>query len=165
MRKVAVQEFLRNGGTLSDLERDYHIHVKRHKDYNNLVLLKYSIDTPMGEEISQDCRGIILDENDNWKIVCFPYRKFFNYGEGHATQIDVNTMKVYEKLDGSLMTLYWYDNKWHVASSGTPDASGNINESDKTFADLFWKVWSQLNYIFPTNRDMCYMFELMTGHN
>lgn len=165
MIKIAVQEFLRAGGQLSELESKYSIHVKRHKQYNNLVLLKYSIDSPMGEEIVQDCRGIILDENDNWKIVCFPYRKFFNYGEGFAAKIDVNTMKVYEKLDGSLMTLYFYDNRWHVASSGTPDASGNINESDKSFADLFWDTWRALNYKLPIDRNICYMFELMTNNN
>jgi hypothetical protein len=104
-----------------------------------------------------ECRGIILDANDNWNIVCYPYKKFFNYGEPNAginslnirtrrvyfnyvsyhfrfsmffilllffslvAEIDWNSAVVTEKLDGSLVTLYWYQNGWQVSSTGTPD--------------------------------------------
>ena len=37
--------------------------------------------------------------------------------------IDWGTARVYEKLDGSLMTLYRYGGAWQVASSGLPDGS------------------------------------------
>lgn len=30
-------------------------------------------------------------------------------------------MKIYEKQDGSLAFLYYYDQQWHVASSTIPD--------------------------------------------
>lgn len=167
MKKVAVQEFLRNGGTLEELQEKFKILVKRHGEFPNLVLLKYhSIESPMEEEIVQDCRGIILDESDNWKIVCFPYRKFFNFGEPLAAKIDIRTATVYEKLDGSLMTLYFYKGDWRVASSGTPDANGNVNGANHTFADLFWRVWKQLEYnLSDLDSSYCYMFELMTNEN
>jgi hypothetical protein len=172
MPKVAVQEFLRNGGTLEQLQERFSILVKRHGEFPNLVLLKYhSIDSPMNEEIAQDCRGIILDEADNWKIVCFPYRKFFNFGEPFAATLDVRTMKVYEKLDGSLMSLHWYRGKWRVSSSGSPDASGNVNGSEKTFAQLFWEVFDLLQYRLPAVNSQTdgsvinYFFELMTNEN
>ena len=169
---MLVQQFLQNGGTLADLESRYGIDAKRHGKYPNLVLLKYNqIESPMGEPIVQECRGLILDENDSWKVISRPFDKFFNIEEGHAAKIDWSTARVYEKLDGSLMTLYWYRNAWEVSSSGSPDASGPVNnDSSMTFADLFWKVWEEKGYRLPTQPDpedeyYSYMFELMTPYN
>lgn len=163
-----VVSFLRNGGTLSDLEAKYAIKLNRHKKYPNLVLLKYNqIDSPMGERIVQECRGLILDESDNWNIVCRPFDKFFNYGEGHAAEIDWPSASVMEKFDGSLATLYYYDNAWRVATSGTPDASGDVNGFGFSFEELFWKTFRDLNYELPdpSLKNFCFMFELMTHYN
>ena len=141
---LKVQEFLANN-TLVDLERAYAIKAKRGLKHPNLVSLKYSmIESPMHERIVQECRGIILDEADNWKVVCRGFDKFFNYGEGHAANIDWRTARVQEKVDGSLMMLYFYKGEWHVASSGTPDAYGNIQSSVLTFADYFWQIYGTL---------------------
>lgn len=164
-------KFIRTEGLTALCER-FHITVKRHGVYPNLVQLKYSqIDSPMGERIVQECRGLILDEADDWRVVAFPYTKFFNHGEGHAAPIDWSTAKVYEKLDGSLMTLYYYRDKWHVASSGLPDAGGPVcGAYPGTFADLFWQTWNALGYQLPvpmtdTPFETCFMFELMTPYN
>lgn len=165
-----VIEYIRTKG-LESLKNDLAINIKRHSEYDNLVMLKYNqIESPMANPIVQKCRGIILDEADDWRIVSYPYDKFFNYGEGHAAKIDWSSARVYEKLDGSLMTMYFYDGKWQVASSGLPDASGEVMGTDTTFRELFWKVWDKLEYsLFPTNdpkvTDLCFMFELMTPYN
>ena len=154
------------GKSLEQLEDEFHIGATRHGKYPNLVLLKYSqIDSPMSERIVQECRGIILDEADNWKPVCVPYFKFFNHGDPKATLIDWKTATVYEKLDGSLVTLYWYDGAWQVSSSGMPDAAG-ATDSGKTFAELFWETFNALGYRLPSRgSDRCAMFELMTPYN
>lgn len=159
-----VQRFLRTQ-PLEALTEQYAIKAKRHGQHPNLVLLKYSqIDSPMGERIVQECRGLILDEADDWRIVSAPYWKFFNHGEIHAASVDWATARVYEKLDGSLMTLYWHDGCWYVASSGTPDASGPT-DGFCTFAKLFWETWNALGYAMPRTTDHCFMFELMTPAN
>lgn len=64
----------------------------------------------MDVEICQECRGLILDEDDNWKAICYPYKKFFNYNEplGKAIKMNWTDVNVYEKIDGSLATLYLY---------------------------------------------------------
>src|SRR5271154_4502894 len=98
-----VQKFLRDGGTLDVLVEKFVLDIRRHPEYPNLVLLKYSqIDSPFSEEIVRECRGIILDQKNNWNVVCFSMLKFFNHGEGHAAPIDWSTAKVREKIDGSL---------------------------------------------------------------
>lgn len=162
------QEFLRSGGTLKQLTDDFSIDVKYHGLYPNLVTLKYSmIDSPMSIPIVQECRGIILNQKD-WSVVAWPFKKFFNYGESLAAPIDWTSARVLEKLDGSLMILYWHCNQWHVATSGTPDAMGPVNSlANITFKDLFWKVWHEKGYKTPHPKlsSLTFMFELMTPFN
>src|SRR5690606_23780909 len=109
------------------------------------------------------------DAADNWRVVARPFDKFFNIGEEHAAQIDWDSAAVLEKLDGSLMILYYYAGDWRVASSGTPDASGNPHNSMlfASFADLFWHTFHIEKYDVPPTslRDWTFMFELMTPHN
>jgi len=157
--------YLRQHG-LDRLQAEYAIKVNRHTRHPHLVMLKYDqIRSPMSERIVQECRGLILDEAREWAIVSFPYLKFFNYGEGAAAPIDWSTARVLEKLDGSLMTLYFYDGEWHVASSGVPDACGTANGCAKLMRELFWDTWNELAYRLPQDTGFVYMFELMTRHN
>jgi hypothetical protein len=129
-------------------------------------MLKYSqINSPMAEPIVQQCRGIILDEARDWAVVSYPFDKFFNYGEPNAAKIDWPSAKVFEKLDGSLMSLYWHAGAWRVASSGTPDAGGPAHDSGITFAELFWQTWNTMGYRLPDDPNMTFMFELMTPLN
>lgn len=126
-----------------------------------------------------------------WEIVMLPYTKFFNFGESLAAKLDwTQPVTVTEKSDGSLMTIYWYEGKWHVASQGKPDASGKVTclgvsvclffgftiyfrqqaprltdeEYQKlpTYAEVFWKIWNDLGYKLPSEEDrhLCFMFEL-----
>lgn len=165
---MLVQDYLRSN-SVEALAQAYGISATRHKKYNNIVLFKYDqIESPHADSIVIECRGLILDEADNWKVICRPYDRFFNYEEGCAAKIDWSTARVYDKLDGSLMKLYWYDNAWQVSSSGSPDASGPVNNnSAKTFADLFWETFSALGYKLPQTSlsEFTFMFELMTPEN
>ncbi len=143
---------------------------KRHPTYNNLVQLKYSqIESPSNHPLVVESRGIILDENDGWKAVALPFFRFFNLGDAAAAQIDWSKAVMTEKLDGSLIIMYFYDGKWNVATSGTPDASGQVNGYPWTFGELFWDTFHKaglslepLEYFDP---NYTFMFELMTPYN
>ena len=154
-----VVRFLRDGGTLADLLTSRGITTKRHGAHGNLVLLKYNqIESPMADPLVQECRGIVLDEADGWRVVSRSFDKFFNHGEGHAAEIDWSTAQVQEKVDGSLITVYSYRGGWHAATTGTPDGCGNVHGNDaggewsprpniawplpQTFADYFWQTLS-----------------------
>lgn len=122
---MLTQDFLRSGGILKDLETRFAIKANRSLVHPSLVLLKYDqIDSPMGERLVQECRGLILDEADNWRVVSRSFDKFFNAGEGHAAAIDWSTAQVQEKLDGSLCVLYHYAGAWRVQTSGHPRRRG-----------------------------------------
>lgn len=103
----------------------YFIKTKRHEQYKNLVLFKYEqLNSPFENPVVQgslqaisqsyelpiDARGIVLDENNGWAPVVFPYTKFFNFGESLAAKLDWSKpVKVTEKSDGSIMTVYCYN--------------------------------------------------------
>lgn len=162
---LLVQEFL-HSHTLAELDEKYHIHARRHGEFPNLVQLKYDqIESPMGEPIVQQCRGIILDEADGWRVVAYPMGKFFNAEEGHAAPIDWATAVVQEKVDGSLILLYHYRDGLRVATSGMPDAAGDVNGLGLSFSKLFWDAWSESGWRLPADRDYTYMFELTSPWN
>ena len=175
MPDLAIQQLLRQSG-LAGLE-GLAIKTRRHGVFGNLVCFKYNQRlSPMTEEAVQEARGLILDEDRDWAVTSMSFRKFFNAEEPLAAEIDWATASVEEKLDGSLMALYWYDNAWQVQSSGTADAAGNVvqdirsTNQDLTYRELFWKTWDQLGYVLPPSPDKLgttytFSFELMTPHN
>jgi len=164
-----LQAALRSGTeTLESLTSKFYIKVKRHGTYPSLAMCKYDqINSPMAEPLVQECRGIIFDEADNWRIVARPFDKFFNVQEPLAATIDWATARVQEKLDGSLAIVFFYDQKWNMATSGTPDASGPVGDHGMTFKELFWKVWKECEYDQKSWLDpkWTYMFELCTPFN
>ena len=148
---------------------DLHLVVKEATD-GHRVLFKYDmIDSPLGHPICQEARGLILDRGDNWKVISWPFKKFFNLGEGHAAPIDLATARVLEKVDGTCITCYQWDGKWRVQTLGMIDADGAVNNvfPPTTFAELFYRVLgvcscdldAVLNPIFT------YTFELATPYN
>lgn len=162
---LTTQTFLRQFDTpmlaLSELKTRYGIKANFHTKHPNLVQVKYDqIESPMKSEIVQECRGLILDMNDDWNIVAYPFKKFFNHGEHHAAKIDWLTARFWEKIDGSLMFVYWYAGEFHVASSGLPDASGEVSDSTTTFSELFWKTWNEMGYEMPREKRVTYIFEM-----
>lgn len=166
---LEVQRFLRSGGTVDGLLKTYAIKSRRHPVFPNLVLLKYDqIASDFSSQIVRECRGLILDESEDWRVVCRSFDKFFNHGEGHAAPIDWSTARVQEKLDGSLCNLYHYAGDWHVATSGSPDAGGQVHDEDGlTFAEYFWQTFSSVAYNLPRPgfNEMVLSFELMGPKN
>lgn len=156
-----------NEDRIKGLEERYAIKAKQHPKYPNLWLFKYSqIDSLMSERIVQECRGIILDETNNWRVVSRAFDKFFNHGEGHAAPIDWTTAVVQEKVDGSLCVVYPYDGKWHVATSGSPDAGGDVHGTERTFADYFWKTFEAQQGKLPSvDSEACFYFEITGPDN
>lgn len=137
---------------------------------DNLVLLKYrQLDADWTKPATLECRGIIL-ERGTWKVVAYPYDKFFNLGEGYAAKMDWESTVWYTKLDGSLMNLYYYKGEWRVQTSGTIDADTGSNHISMTFADLFWKAVTDMygcrtKFLLLLDTNKNYMFELCTPWN
>jgi RNA ligase len=67
------------------------------------------------DEVTLMCRGLVTDNEGN--IVATPFQKFFNIEEGKFEPTE--TFEVWEKMDGSLLIVFWYEGKWIVASRGS----------------------------------------------
>lgn len=161
---MIVNDFLRKYG----LERLVEVTKCKVRRDGDLVMLNYDqIKSPMDMELVQACRGIILDSSQDWKIVSWPYNKFFNHGEAHAATVDWSSAVVSEKLDGSMMTMYRHGGKWRVASNGSPTAGGTLAGGRVlTFHDLFWKTYQDAyGQVEVKTQDACFMFELTSPYN
>lgn len=166
---LELQKYLREHGeeaAFKHFRDELHLAVKESPD-GKRVLFKYDqIDSPMGNPICQEARGLILDRSDNWKVLSWPFRKFFNYGEGHAAKIDLKTARVLEKVDGTCITLYFFDGKWRIQTLGMLDAEGEINNSfpPMLFSELFKRTLGddKFEYLDP---NFTHTFELATPFN
>lgn len=142
-----------------------------YSECGRLVSLKYDqTESPMGEEIVQQCRGMVVDVISG-VVLAWPYNKFWNHGEARAANVDWDSAWCLEKLDGSLMQLFWDphpDCGWSVASSGHPTAGGSFgNHESMTFSDAFWQLFTSNGYSLPDAqwRDTTFMFELCALEN
>lgn len=106
------------------------------KEEGNYVLFKYNqLDSDFYNPIVREARGIIIDI-DRIAPVCWAFNKFGNYGEGYADEIDWSTARVQEKVDGSIIKV-WYDHGWHVSSNSRIDAyAAVLDQSGVTIGDL-----------------------------
>lgn len=141
------------------------------KEKGDLILLKYNtIEADWTKSALYDCRGIILDKADNYKVVAYPYRKFFNLEEGYAAKINWANAVVFDKEDGSLITLWYYKGEWRLSTSGTIDADTTSNGAEYTFAELVWNTVASMYgskeaFLAKLNPEYNYMFELCTPWN
>ena len=150
----------------------YNLKIAEDNDY---VIFKYNqIDSDFNEEICKEARGLILDSRNNFKVVRMAFKKFFNLGESHAAKINWDTAVASEKIDGSIMSVWYARGAWHLSTNGTIDAfKAPLNGIGpyKNFGELFTSVmpldffegehfgknWADLN--------LCFTFELVSPFN
>lgn len=80
--------------------------------------------------VTETCRGLIVDEDLN--IVARPFKKFYNYEEllHMNTEIPKEEFEVYEKLDGSLGILYFWQDKAYIATRGSFTSTMALHATD-----------------------------------
>ena len=166
---LKVQEFLRNGGTLEQLKQDPYNLFVRESETDGRVLLKYSPSSPKDNSLCQECRGLILDKDSNWNIVCRSFDRFFNFNEEEAAQLS-GKIKVYEKVDGSICRFYYFHDEWHCASMMGIDASKIWIDDKHNFFDLVLHALAEYelswnDFIKNLNPNHCYTYELATQDN
>jgi RNA ligase len=110
------------------------------------------------DEITKKCRGLILDREGN--VVAKSFDKFFNYEELTFKDIPEETFEVFEKLDGSLGILFWYQGKWILASKGSFVSDQSIKGSqilkEKYNVEVLPKGYTTVvEIIYPQNRIVC----------
>lgn len=161
---MQLQKFLRNHNINEGLDilskPPYSLIIKTDDCYSNLVLFKYSNNSIPDNPINIEARGVIFDKT-NWNVVARGFDRFFNYNEPYAVKIDFRNSKVEEKIDGSIIKLYYYNNIWIVSSSSMIDANKALE--GKNFYELFITAALKQNLDFSLlNKNNTYIFELVS---
>lgn len=153
-------------------QKPYCLKIKRDDGY---IILSYNqIESDFCNPIVRECRGIILEEK-TLIPVCVPFYKFGNYGEGYVPNIDWSSARTQEKVDGSLIKVWYHKGKWRVSTNGTIDAYkcplglvdfAQLDCPYNTFGELFdiAKQNAKLNFD-RLDKNKTYMFELVSPYN
>ena len=107
-------------------------------------------------EITVQCRGLILDEK--YQIIGRPFEKFFNLGELENQLLPDEPFEVYEKMDGSLGILYWYQGKAFMATRGSFQSEQSVVANE-----LLQKKYGHL--VAQLEQDKTYLFEIIYPAN
>lgn len=131
---------------LAALSENFAIKITPHKDYPNLVGLCYHLTKTPINAITNECRGMVIDK-ETFEVVAYPFDRFFDYVPNTDNNgFDFSNFIAAEKIDGTMIVMYWYADKWNIGTKGTPDASGLIPDKDKTYSEYFWEIWHKLGY-------------------
>lgn len=165
--QLLIQKFCQENKNWEEILEKEPYYIKIKKD-NGYVLFMYTLGlTDFSVPLCKECRGIILDELNNFKPVCVPFYKFFNFGEPYADEIDWDSAEVQEKVDGSLCKL-WYgrDGELVLSTNGTIYADKtecvNIYKNNLSFGDLIREAMPS-SVSIPANAT--HMFELTSKYN
>lgn len=131
---MKVIEYIKQNG-LESLNTEFGINIKKYEE--GLIVLNYDQINSPKNDITSECRGLILDNEYN--IVSRSFDRFFNYGENGAT-FNPSTSVAYEKIDGSLIKIYNWEGVWYVSTRGTAFAESKVNGWDLTFKDMVFKA-------------------------
>lgn len=148
--------------------KPYALEIKNNGPY---WMLKYNmLESDFNLDEVKQARGCIVKfdpEKNKWFYVCRPFVKFFNYGEKYADTnvIDWSTAVVQEKIDGSLIKVWYDDGKWHISTNGTIDAfSCSCGVTD--FGSLFLSGPADFDSLWELlDPEYTYLFELTSPYN
>ena len=145
------------------LINDFKLKIRREGPY---AIFNYAYEANFSDPIVQEARGIILD-TERLDVVCWPFRKFGNYGEEYADPIDWKTACVQEKIDGSIVKLWFskLQERWIFSTNSTIDAA-KAPVGDEGFGYTFLDaILSAENYsdihMDELDKDYTYLFELV----
>jgi RNA ligase len=133
-------------------------YLKLNKDPNSeLQLLNYTDKAQFDKEWNEytlECRGLIFDKNGT--IIARPFGKFFNYEE--VDNIPNSKFKVFQKLDGSLGIVYYYNKQWNIATRG----SFNSDQAQYARENLMIEYKALIDKLDKNNT---YLFEIIYPEN
>ena len=141
----------------------YSVKAKKEGKY---AIFNYSYECDFADPLVQEARGIIVDVAE-LEVVCWPFRKFGNHNESYADTIDWGSAAVLEKVDGSIIKL-WYDfekDGWQFSTNGNIRAENAPVEEyiGLSFADVIKRADNYADIPFDTlDKDNTYIFELVS---
>lgn len=192
--------------SFQQLEDDHGVVARFSKDGTKASLNYDQILAKNGDPVAEQCRGMIIRPTqfdkyvfgDSWKsavvgrveVLAWPMCRFYNFGDPAASEIDWadSGLKVYEKVDGTCIILYWdsLQARWHAATRSVceadlPISANDMAIGDTTFSQLFLQALTKTreelsgkpvdwvidgpDKVIHLNKELTYVFELVSLHN
>jgi len=159
---LAVVDFIRQHG-LEKLKEELKIEVNN--TYTDRITLNYDqIESPKHHPVIKECRGLILSW-PNLDVLARSFDRFYNYSEDpNSKDFPIDKCWVMEKVDGSLISVYWDGQDWCCSTRKMAFAEGTTKIDNYTFRSLFvTAIGAELNVAFSNcNKDCTYVFELVS---
>jgi len=160
-------DYIKKNG-IDSLEKNFGIKVKKYTDHNLAVLNYNQIESPKFHPVVMECRGLIIDYK-KLAPVSRTFKRFFNLNEWKDDPFDFDSSyRVEEKADGSLMSVYWYNGTWNIATRRTAFGESTIHtDKTKTFRDVFISIIKMpINeFMKGMSKNRSYTFELCSLYN
>jgi hypothetical protein len=146
------------------------------RDFDGYTLIKYNqLFSDFKEPMVREARGFIIKkEGYKYVPVCIPFTKFFCVGDPNAQDAlyklaHRDEWYVEEKIDGSLIKLWWDNDEWHISTSGTTDAEKAAVQFEmndiSNYKQLFMYASKDKIDYDRLNKRFTYMFELVGLEN
>ena len=146
------------------------------RDFNGYTLIKYNqLFSDFKEPMVREARGFIIKKEGNKYVpVCVPFTKFFCVGDPNAQDAlyklaHRDEWYVEEKIDGSLIKLWWDNDEWHISTSGTTDAEKAAVQFEmndiSNYKQLFMYASKDKIDYDRLDKRYTYMFELIGLEN
>lgn len=154
-----IQNFILNNKNWDEMlaAAPYFLRIKRK---NNLIMFNYTQGISQSCEIVNESRGLIL-EDKTFKVVRYMFYRFYNYGQPGAAQINWNSISVDEKIDGSLVCLYYYSG-WHISTRNTFDAIDSADIGVNFDKEVKLAMKNDLINFEDLDKNINYVFELVS---
>jgi len=157
-------------------EKPFCIRIRENPDIPGEFIFSYNqIESDFYNEVVRDCRGLILRVSGarETERVCYAFRKFGNYGEPWADDIDWKAAVVRDKVDGSLIRRFYRGGELCYATNNSFNADGDVpndlpldNDDGriKTFQHAINAALLPEEF-FEEQKDWTIMFELTSPWN
>ena len=159
-----VQEYLQRCKyqcALTNLKLNYDIKIVEN-NYDNRIILNYKIIGSPRSDITNECRALTLDKT-NFNLIARSFGRFFNLGEylQHTKKFRWDMpIKTWDKIDGSLIQVYFY-NGWKIQTRGS-FADGPVNKDEIiTWEELIRPMLDFKKFAM----DIVYTFEFCSKYN
>ena len=140
--------------------QQFGLKIKEDEDMPNLFLIHTTELTNLSLPFINECNGIIMDKN-TFNIICYTFNKCL---KSISNDIDIDNI-FYEPLyEGTLIRLYFNENRWILSTKKCLDASKSKWISTKNFSELFNECVGNIK-LDSLNTSYCYSFVISHPEN
>lgn len=101
-----------------------------------VILYTRNVNIDFKNPMTKECNGLVIGYDNDWKLLAMPQGAFCTNKISMKKLNDIysaGNYDVYEVLDATILTLYFYDNEWKVSSTKGYDIGGTEMVDGMTF--------------------------------